>query len=461
MVSVSKLVNSGIILAGQSVYQDLATPEQASIEQFNIIRHLGGAAPYVQYSPAFGIGLEFPEECSIEQVQLMSRHGERYPTAKKSGKFKKAISKIKEYGKTFKGDLSFLNDYTYFVEDDYWLDRETSSENSQGLYAGTLNAMRHGAYFRSRYNDLFNENETLPIFTSNGERIYVTSEYFARGFLGSDYSKENVDYVILSEDGENGLNSLTPRHGCSTYDKKANEDLVDEFPKTYLKNIVKRWQQDNPGLELKPKYVRHFFEMCAYELNVRGQSPFCDLFTPNDFVWFGYYQDVDSYYSTGAGNNMTKLVGSVVLNASLKLLKETNQTQKIWLSFAHDSDWDIFHSALGLFEDDDLPIDKVDFDNKYKHAAILPQGARVYTEKLKCNDESYVRYIVNDAVIPIPTCSDGPGFSCKLEDFEDYINDRIGDIDAGKVCDIPSNKSQEITFYWDYQKKNYTAPLEL
>lgn len=38
MVSISKLVNGGLIASGQTIFQQLATPEQAAIEQYNIVR---------------------------------------------------------------------------------------------------------------------------------------------------------------------------------------------------------------------------------------------------------------------------------------------------------------------------------------------------------------------------------------------------------------------------------------
>ena len=44
MVSVSKLINNGLLLTSQSVFQDVATPQQASVQQYNILNFLGGSA---------------------------------------------------------------------------------------------------------------------------------------------------------------------------------------------------------------------------------------------------------------------------------------------------------------------------------------------------------------------------------------------------------------------------------
>ena len=58
---------------------------------------------------------------------------------------------------------------------------------------------------------------------------------------------------------------------------------------------------------------------------------------------------------------------------------------------------------------EDLPTSYIPFPNPYVHSSIVPQGARIYTEKLQCGNDAYVRYIINDAVVPIPKCATGPG----------------------------------------------------
>ena len=45
MVAISKVLNSGLLLAGQSVFQDVATPQQGSVQSYNILNFLGGSAP--------------------------------------------------------------------------------------------------------------------------------------------------------------------------------------------------------------------------------------------------------------------------------------------------------------------------------------------------------------------------------------------------------------------------------
>lgn len=54
----------------------------------------------------------------------------------------------------------------------------------------------------------------------------------------------------------------------------------------------------------------------------------------------------------------------------------------------------------------------------------IPQGVRVYTRKFHCQNNFQVRYVMNDAVVSIESCSSGPGFSCKIKEFYQYAERR-------------------------------------
>ena len=456
MVSFSKILHSNLLLVSQSIFQDVATPQQAATDQYSVINFLGGSAPYKQGS-RYGISTDIPEQCTVEQVQMISRHGERFPSKGDGATFDKIMNVFKSYGKDFKGDLSFLNDYEYFVTNKEYYEKETSPTNSEGTFAGTTTALRHGAYFRQRYSTLYSGGN-FTVFTSNSGRCYQTANYFARGFLGDEYSDEIVEYVVVDEDPKMGANSLTPRYACKNLENINNDDIVDKFDKSYLQDILNRWQQQNPGLNLTTSQVSRLFLWCAFELNVRGSSPFCSLFTNEEFIKSGYENDLTNYYSIGQGNNLSTTVGSPMVEASLRLLLDESSTNKIWVMFTHDTDMEFYLSSMGLINPEkDLPVDHVPFPNPYNAAQMFPQGGRTYLEKLNCNDKKYVRFIMNDAVVPFPDCSNGVGFSCEFDQFVDIVRSRLDGIDYSKQCD--STAPANLTFLWDYKDVNYNAPL--
>lgn len=457
MVAISQIINNGLLLTSQLVFQDVATPHQASTEQYNLVKYLGGAGPYIQH-PGFGILTDIPDQCKLEQIHLLLRHGERYPSKNKGKEFEELYQKFQNYGKPFVGELAFLNSYEYFVTDKNYYEKETTPFNSEGPYAGTTDALSHGAAFRLKYSDVFDSEDKLTVFTSNSGRCHVTARYFARGFLGDDFNDEKVDFAVIAEEDKFGANSLTPVVSCKNYHSGANNEFVKQFDTSYLSAAAARITKGNDGFSLSEKEVDRLIAWCAYEINAKGYSPFCNLFTNDELVRNSYALDLSYYYSNGPGNNLTATIGAPFLKATLDYLKEENPPQKVVLAFTHDTNIEQFHSALGIVAPDQpLPNDYIPFPVPYAHTQIVPMGARLYTEKYKCGNDSYVRYVVNDAVVPIKHCQNGPGFSCKLSDYENYINSRLEGKDYATQCGA-QNVPDKLTFLWDYNQTNYSAP---
>jgi hypothetical protein len=82
---------------------------------WNILYHLGGDGPWVQKiaNVVEGETVSPPEGCEVEQVHVLSRHGERFPTDAKGEEFRKIIDKMKS-GQP-KGALAFIREWQHFV----------------------------------------------------------------------------------------------------------------------------------------------------------------------------------------------------------------------------------------------------------------------------------------------------------------------------------------------------------
>jgi acid phosphatase len=79
----------------------------------------------------------------------------------------------------------------------------------------------------------------------------------------------------------------------------------------------------------------------------------------------------------------------------------------------------------------------------------MPMGARITFERLTCSStdaKAYVRVNINDQIVPLPSCRSGPGGSCPLDEFVDYVRQRKEEVgDFGEVCDL-AGESGNITF---------------
>lgn len=455
------IVHAIPVITADVVAKNLFTRKEMSQEA--IFPMLNGEAPYFPYPETNGISLEIPEQCIIEQVQMIARHAERFPKAAKGEKLEIMWNKFKEMKGEFKGPLAIFNEYEYLVEDNIYLDQMTNSSNVDGSnpYMGSKTAQQLGNYIAVHYGELI--GDSLPIFSSSAGRVYETAKNVIIGLQEELGFNVDVQLQIISEDQASGANSLTPRNSCKNYNSEFAKQVLGSVNDSQLKKIRERLMKKNSQLplKLKNKDIKQLISWCAYEINIKGYSPVCDLFGDEDLVSYSYFSDMENFYNSGLGNPLAKSLGSVLLNASYQLLKESEHLEnKVWLSFTHDTDIQHFVSAIGLFDDgaERFQGEQVSFQNIFKRGSwITPMGARLFTEKLRCRNSSFVRYILNDAVIPIPGCTSGPGLSCPFSELSSYIKNQTSKTNYVSHCEITevSNKT-ELTFFWDYNDVDYS-----
>src|SRR5690242_13691750 len=104
-------------------------------KDWNILYHLGGNGPWVEkVIDVVESGIAVPPGCEVEQVHMMARHAERYPT-KTAGRNQRAVvDKMRNSNVTFTGPFAFFNTWTLFWTNDTDLEQLTST----GPFSGRL-----------------------------------------------------------------------------------------------------------------------------------------------------------------------------------------------------------------------------------------------------------------------------------------------------------------------------------
>ena len=197
-------------------------------------------------------------------------------------------------------------------------------------------------------------------------------------------------------------------------------------------------------------------ELCGYETVIRGQSPFCHLFTSEEWISFEYYFDIKYHFELGYGNDFSAYIGMPFIKAINQLFQKPFSTkQNLYLNIAHREMIPIVLVSLGLFnssEQRSFPFNQINPNRLWKSSQIIPFLARVAFERLKCSSNAYngsfVRIILNSSPQPLKECSSGPGFSCPLEDFHQYIEQRSKLYKHfSKVCQIHNYTIDHFTFF--------------
>ncbi len=241
--------------SGRNAYLDKQF-KQTFYDGYSILKHYGGNGPYSD-RVSYGIDRNPPDGCVVDQVIGLSRHGERYADPNIGLNFETSLAKVLKANATFKGDLAFLNDWTYWLPSKSYYAQETFS----GPYAGLLTGYTRGTEYRARYGHLWDGDSIVPIFSSGYERIIETARKFGEGFFGYNYSSI-VALNIISEDPSQGADSLTPTciHDDDTH---TCGNLTNYLP--IFDVAAARFKAQNPGVIINATDV--------YNLMRKGFSP--------------------------------------------------------------------------------------------------------------------------------------------------------------------------------------------
>ncbi|KAI5809992.1 histidine phosphatase superfamily [Peziza echinospora] len=439
------------------------TTGHAPSKGWNLLYHLGGNSPWIpKIDGIVDGGIDPPKGCTVDMVHMMSRHGERYPTQGAGSKMITFVNRVKGSGVELKGPLAFLNNWDFLSQDP---SKHFEQLTTTGPYAGTLETFTTGVKFLSRYSHLWNDTTpyTHPtkLWASDCERVIDTAKHFASGFFGLDYVlTKRAELEVISEDPNMAGETLTPGDTCRLY----VEDTIDghdqgerklfEFRSTYVGGIAKRLQKHNPGLVFTDQEIYSMQEMCGFETLVRGCSKWCGIFTEDEWEKFEYARDVIHYYRAGPGNKYAMAMGWLWLNATANLIQKGPEAGPLFLSFVHDGDIVPMLASLGLFTDKvHLPVDHVLKNRLWKTSQIVPMGGRFVFERMTCSANKkadrgvFVRININDGIVALPGCESGPGKSCPLDQFMEYIakQGRIGG-DFRETCGLPSDVADRPTF---------------
>lgn len=395
---------AGAVTGTQTTQHMYPNPIETSVQSFdhspkdkNIYEMFGTLSPYFVSEEGWGVyNYGMPEQCRIEQVHFLQRHGSRYPDSS----FNFPI-KLKNHTYNASGDLKFLNDWQLKMG----VNLLTNLGNNQLFSNGVKDFFRYGQLFD------FEGGEKIVARTASQDRIFKTAEYFLTGFFGFEWQKYVDLEVIIEDDGFN--NTLAPWNDCTnnaySYNKIKYPEM-DGYKKKYLKDAVKRFNSQIDGYTFSHDDLFEIQKICAYETNILGASHFCPLFSTEEWENYEYYITVDWYAENSFGNPMGRALGvgwveefsnrltNTTYNASHQA--EQNSTldsnpiyfplgQNFYMDFTHDSSIHNIITALGFeqFKTNWTFTGPESDTHMYDLAKITPFAAQLNFEIIECDEE--------------------------------------------------------------------------
>lgn len=188
-----------------------------------IFKLMGYLSPYAP-SPGFGVNeYPLPPGADIVQVQMLSRHGARYPTSN---------SNVYQFGKRIagadglkaSGPLAFLNSWEYQLGQEILVQR------------GRQELFDSGVLHSYMYSSLYNPNSKIIVRTTTQDRMLKSAEYFVAGFFGLEWTNNATIEVTIEQDTFN--NSLAGWLNCPNGHKapRLGNEAQAVWVGTYLQN---------------------------------------------------------------------------------------------------------------------------------------------------------------------------------------------------------------------------------
>lgn len=369
------------------------------------------------------------------------------------------------------GSLAFIKDWrTALTNPDLQIAMEspTGAKEAHGL----------GYTLRTRYPQLYNEGDNFVVWANNYTRVIQTAKMFVQGYLGFAAAEYGSVVSVTSKGYTDNIgNSLAPSDQCPNFSDSSGGDYATEWADTYIPPIKQRLEAMIEGnFTFEDSDISQMPYLCGFvreniprgpqassilgtpadrpsiqESQITGTlSPWCNIFTDEELKQYEYAQDIRYWYGLGPGTDLEQTMMMPYLNALVGLLQQgpgINGTAAdgssftlpdLLVSFLNDGQLVELVSATGVFDGQpDLSGTNMT-DSLFMASHFVTMRGTVAFERLNClvdgasashnsttsSNATYVRIKLNDAVYTLPSCKDGPGQSCLLSDFADYISDK-------------------------------------
>jgi len=384
---------------------------------FDIRDHLASLTPYEnRLSPRPQGHYDPPEGCQLVSLDMVLRHGSRYPTDKNIIAIEGLRKLIDEYQSQVKMD---------------WMKswQPQFSMDIQGLLCPRgVDEHRHLGINVSRFfHDAvlpYSPNEVKFTCTYK-DRTSQSAESFGNGMVNDDGA---TPIAVTSASKKEDL-VLRFFDNCPRYTQEVKDNPHANVEKTYwmeknidtLANIIK----SNTGLPIDGMGEKRFsiidamWSACQSEYVVYNISDkWCSVFGEDGAKIMEFYDDLDAFYKKSYGHEISYMTAAPLLADIIENMRsnafpvENDVPFRGNLRFGHAETILPFVSLLGLFHSDDevltanMTWEKID-NRKFRFGAVSPLATNVAFVQYRCEgkDETEVELLHNGYMYPLRGCT--------------------------------------------------------
>ncbi|CAJ0834289.1 7683_t:CDS:2 [Entrophospora sp. SA101] len=429
---------------------------------------------------AFSLNIKpitYPDKCELKQLNLISRHGSRYPDPDDYvayGKLEKVFANVpvaknwvfqmvkrgelemfydglqsrKRYSKFWKG-VKYDPEVIKFQSSATSRAGASSMAYSEGLFngKGSLDTCKSQPVYTSSIPEM-QDGVLVPWISCTRwfNTVYSNNSLFdEQSYI---YGNNTLAPIAERISKAHGINPpLDPRlvpfifTNCQFYIAVYNR--TDTWYKWAVAPIAERISKAhgiNPPLD--PRLVPFIFTNCQFYIAVYNRTDtWCTLLKPDEFLLIRYYWDMRVYYLLQYGNPMNRQVGCAyitqLVNEVDSYLNGTSPTIAN-LKFAHSYTMLMIFTSMGLLKEErpltaDFTLEEIKKVKKTEFVA-LHWGSTFYLEVYTCPEgKASIRAVLNYKPLLIPGCESE---YCDWKTFKHIFRHLIG-CDFWKLCAYP------------------------
>ncbi|XP_066913759.1 multiple inositol polyphosphate phosphatase 1-like [Clytia hemisphaerica] len=387
-------------------------------------------------------------ECIVKQINMVHRHGHRYPSGGDTTKFKQLSDKINT-GRVAPGLNFTLPWYSPFEMKQKSMLTRTGEKELYGI----------GQRIKKRFPDLL-KAEYSPVtqyfMSSNKVRTIHSANSIASGLFDGNGALgggriQPIAIDVSPKDPNDRL--LRFYDACPKYIRNIddkNETIIEylKFQKgAEVQEVKKKVEQKLNLKDLSFTNLEMIYVGCAYQLGMFDgtlESGFCALLEKEDRQVFEYASDLEKFYTeSNLQNPITYEIGCFLLKDILTTLEQVveNETESVGIfRSTHSQAVTMMFSLFGLNKQT-TPLrhdNYVELLNRHFRSSIIaPFSANFYFVLYECSGEWKIQLYWNERLVKMPCCVSE--LDCGFDVFMDHYKDMADSCSEtfDDLCDLP------------------------
>ena len=381
------------------------------------------------------------EGCEPVMVWYLGRHGARKPSDTEIEDYAVRAPLLQErivsaglsgLGQLCLEDIDNLDLYSFDL---------TVADHKLLMESGAREQEELGARWRKRLPSLMNDPELTQTRATYKQRTYASAEAFLKGA----YRDENVTYphVIVNDmllrfydfcpayiDGVDG-NNHTFEEEWKFMEEPAYQNMVLDV-------------STRVGTSLSVPDVRMAWNLCRYELaefpdTSLHVSPWCAIFSEDNFKVLQYTDDLVFYYKDGYGHDINyKMTSPLIreMDSRFSGLVEGTNDKKVFIYISHSEATNTVLPVLGLYNDSSplLASDWPSPSHLWQTSDVISFSHNIALLGLHCpsmQEEYQVMALHMERQVVMPKCGE---LLCPLSTFRSKVLQPILDVDFDEIC---------------------------